>query len=205
MHSVVHRWPAVIVAGMLSLALSGCGSLQAPVPVETAAAACVGWSKPKNATRVTTAAYSFLLPTSWVNKTNSEMNTSGALSLYADKSTMKTSYVDNISVTSTTVGTNMSVKEYELALVNEVKNGGFTVVKFSDPVVHTPISLGGIKAAYITAKAKIKQPKVTLVLTVLGVTDRQNRYAIGIGSLAGRPSTKAAFLKDLRCSWTWAD
>lgn len=71
--------------------------------------------------------------------------------------------------------------------------------------VHTPISLGGVKAAYITSKAKIKQPKVSLVLTVLGVTDRQNRYAIGIGSLAGRSSTKAAFLKDLRCSWTWAD
>lgn len=205
MHSVSGRWPVFVVVATLSLALSGCGSLQAPVPVETAEADCADWSKPKNATRVTTAAYSFLLPKSWVDKTNSEMNTTGAMSLYADKSTMKTTYVDNISVESTTVGTNMSVKEYELALVNEVKNGGFSVVKFSNPVVHDPVSLGGIKAAYITAKAKVRQPKVSLVLTVLGVTDRQHRYAIGIGSLAGRSSTKAAFIKDLRCSWKWTN
>ncbi len=42
MHSVVHRWPVVIMVGMLSLALSGCGSLQAPVTVETVASACAG-------------------------------------------------------------------------------------------------------------------------------------------------------------------
>lgn len=205
MHAIVRRWPVVIVAGLLSLALSGCGSLQAPVPVETSAAACSGWTKPKNSTRVTTSAYSFALPKGWVDKTNSAMNTSSAMSLYADKATMKTSYVDNVSVQRTTTGVDMSVTEYELALINEVKNGGYSVIRFSDPVAHDPIALGGIKTAYVTAKAKLKQPKITMTLTVLGVTDRQYRYAIAIGSLAGRSSTKAAFLKDLACSWKWAD
>lgn len=205
MHSIVRRWSVVVAVGVLSLALSGCGSLQAPAPVEKGTAACSGWSKPKNSTRVTTSAYSFLLPKTWVNKTNSEMNTSSAVSLYADKTTMNTSYVDNISVQRTTGGTDMSVKEYELALVNEMKNGGYSVIKFSSPVVHDPIVLGGIKTAYVTAKAKLKQPKITMTLTILGVTDRQYRYAIAIGSLAGRNSTKAAFLKDLECSWKWAD
>lgn len=201
-----NRWRrfAVIAVCCLAPLLTSCSavSLAPKGPEAGDKARCATWAKPKGLVWMKTSDFSVLVPKGWVNVTKTEQNT-GAWAAFMDKKSSKSGFIDNIYIDRTKAGVDMSVTEMNIAITNEMRNALLSKIKISEFKARTPLSLGGIKASYLTGTGKVLGHR--LGMTFIGVTDRNYRYGLAIAYTPGTRTGKAAFLKNLECSWTWAN
>ncbi len=194
---------ALILACCTALLASGC-SMTAPsgAPEAGDAAACTNWTKPKGMVAMKTSDFSFSLPKGWVNTTKSASN-NGAWAAFMNKKSPGGKLIENIYLDRTTSGTDMSAAEMQLALQNELRNAPFADIKVTSLKAGKPITLDGIKTVVLVGKGKVLGYKFNMIF--LGVTNRKYRYGAAIAYNTGSSTGKAAFLKNLECSWKWTN
>lgn len=204
---MAHQWHRIAVIAICCLAplLTSCSTAAVLAPKGPEAgdkARCATWTKPKGMVWVKTSDFAVLLPKGWTNTTKTEY-TSGAWASFLNMKALKSKFADNIGIDRTTAGTDMSVAEMNIALKNDMRNVLSSEIKYSKFKAATPLSLGGVKAAYLTGTGKVRGIKINLAY--IAVTDRTYRYSLVVAATPGSTASKAAFIKNLECSWTWQD
>lgn len=204
---MAHQWHRIAVVAICCLAplLTSCSTAGVLAPKEPEVgdkARCATWTKPKGVVWVKTPDFAVLLPKGWTNTTKTEY-TSGAWVSFMNMKALKSKFVDNIGIYRTTAGADMSVAEMNIAIKNDIRNMVPADIKYSKFKAQTPLSLGGIKAAYLTGTGKAIGVKINLAY--IGVTDRNYRYGVVMALNPKSTASKAAFIKNLECSWTWQD